>query len=92
MLTAPEHTAPHPLPRATSDDTRRAIKGVLDAYGATWHDLVRPDRSARWRPARNALYQMLRGRGWSYSRIGRICRRDHTTVMYSLRKATQWTP
>ena len=81
----------HELPRAASDATRQSIRHILDAYGATWFDLVRADRAARWRPARNALYWMLHCKGWSYPRIGRACRRDHTSILKSLRKATRWT-
>lgn len=89
MQTAAERP-PYKMTIAATDATRRSIQYILDAYGATWHDLVRADRSDRWRPARNALYWMLHCKGWSYSRIGRVCRRDHTSVLKALRKATQW--
>lgn len=39
------------------------------------------------REARFALYAALRRRGWSYTRIGMFCGRDHATVIHGVRKA-----
>lgn len=74
------------IPRAMSDQTRASIRAVLDAYGATWFDLIRRDRARRYRSARRALYWLLHCRNWSLPRIGRLCNRDHTTILYALRK------
>ncbi len=75
------------LPRAMSDATRQSIACILDAHGATWADIVRPDRRRRWNAPRRAVYWLLHCRGWSTLRIGRLCCRDHTSIIYHLRKA-----
>lgn len=38
-------------------------------------------------PARFALYKALRMRGWSYPEIGRKFDRDHSTVIYGVKRA-----
>lgn len=75
------------LPRTMSDATRRSIGCVLDAYGVTWADIVRPERRHCWNAPRRAVYWLLHCKGWSYPQIGRLCQRDHTSIIYHVRKA-----
>ena len=78
------------LPRDVSDQTRASIRAVLDAYSATWFDLIRHDRSLRYKYARRALYWMFHCKGFSLPRIGRLCNRDHTTILYALKETNKW--
>ena len=36
---------------------------------------------------RNEIYQKMKDSGYTIAHIGRMCQRDHTTVLYSLRRA-----
>ena len=62
---------------------------VAAQHGVTVEDMLSPRRSAGLVLARNHLYQALRDLGWSYSEIGRYCRRDHTTVMYACKQPSR---
>jgi chromosomal replication initiation ATPase DnaA len=37
------------------------------------------------RSAQRSFWAYLRAIGWSFPQIGKLCGRDHTTVMYALR-------
>lgn len=63
------------------------MKKCARAFNTTPEALVsehkhRPICHARW-----SLYWALRQRfGWSYPRIGRMCARDHTSIIYGIRR------
>jgi len=69
-------------------DLRAALHAiVVDDHGLTWAQVVGPTRTARYVAARMDVYAVLRGRGWSFPRIGNFMNgRDHTTIMYSIRR------
>lgn len=60
---------------------------VAQAHGVPLRELLGRRRHASVARARAALYTALRGHGMSYPEIGRLLRRDHTTVMSVVRNA-----
>lgn len=78
-----ERTAGMP---ATDPELRAQIAAVLVAHGRTWADIVSHQRARYLHPPRQDVYAILRGRGWSLPIIARFCNRDHTSVLYALRK------
>ena len=73
-----------------SDDARQFISSVLVANSMVWRDLIRPNRSPSVVVIRAGIYEFLSNRGWSLTQIGNLFKRDHTTVLYSLRKLPEW--
>ena len=71
-------TVPAPKPKVAE-----VITEVAQRHGLTLADLVGPDRShAVSRIRAEALYEARAITGASYPLIGRIARRDHTTVLH----------
>ena len=64
---------------------RKAVWPVLDAYGLAWGTVIAPDRRPYMVRVRWEVYEALRKAGMSTPQIGRIVRRDHTTVLHGLR-------
>lgn len=73
-----------------SDAARKFISSVLVANGMVWRDLTRPNRSPDMVFIRAGIYEFLNKKGWSLTQIGNLFKRDHTTVLYSLRKLPEW--
>ena len=73
-----------------SDDARQFISSVLVAHRMVWRDLTRPNRSPDMVMIRAGIYEFLSNKGWSLTQIGNLFKRDHTTVLYSLRKIRTW--
>ena len=73
-----------------SDAARKFISSVLVANGMVWRDLTRPNRSPDMVFIRAGIYEFLSNKGWSLTQIGNLFKRDHTTVLYSLRKIRTW--
>lgn len=74
-------------PHATilPDPRRETLKACATEYGVTVDDIVgyRKEKNilkARWK----AMY-LLHKRGMSFSRIGRLLKKDHTTVMNAVK-------
>lgn len=63
------------------------IKLCADLFGLPPKDLMSNKRNRQVVEARFALYAALRRRGWSYPRIGKFLRRDHTAIMYGVCRA-----
>lgn len=64
---------------------------VVLKIGAARHDVCLKDAESHWRDpravrARWFAFNALRERGWSLPRIARAFNRDHTTVIYGLRR------
>lgn len=63
----------------------KIAEAVAFHYGMTIQDLLSRNRSAVHVEARARLYERLHTEaGWGVARIGRFCKRDHTTIMYAL--------
>lgn len=67
--------------------TRAIILEVAQRHGIDPADLHSPNRSAPLCRARWEAMRLLRDRGLSLPRIGRMLNRDHKTVMHGLRRA-----
>jgi len=73
-----------------SDENRRSLILMLEAYQVTWWDIVGPCRMARFIPPRRAIYWMLHCKGFSMSRIGRLMMRDHSSIVYAIQAINSW--
>lgn len=62
------------------------IGQAADLYGVGLEEVLSDSRDARVVKARQAACWLLRGYGLSFPRIATIVGRDHTTVMYAVRK------
>jgi hypothetical protein len=85
---APEPPAPEPEPvlayQYTMSAARRIAQAALVVHKMTWTDAMSPARTLPYTNARKDVYAALRKHGWSLSKIGIFCGRDHTTVMNAL--------
>lgn len=66
--------------------TRAIILEVAARHGVDPDDLHGPSRLRRICRARWEAMRLLRARGLSSPMIGRMFNRDHTSVLYALRK------
>ena len=88
---APPASAPaparEPLPYVPNLRAARAIVApVLKRLDMTWEEIVRDDRHRPYVLARREVYHALRQAGWSYPSIGQLCERDHSSILYAVRK------
>lgn len=63
---------------------RSILEDVSLQTGIAYYDIMSRSRRAEFVRARRKIYVRLRAVGASYSEIGRLMRRDHTTVMHAL--------
>lgn len=84
---APEVVWVDPLPNvAACIEVKRKILDILEEHNMSWKEAMSRTRTPRHLAVRTQVYLMLKERGWSYPRIGRLCgKRDHTTVLHSVR-------
>ena len=68
----------------TMSAARRIAVAALVAHKMTWTDAMGPRRTLPYTNARKDVYAALRKHGWSLSKIGIFCGRDHTTIMNAL--------
>lgn len=59
-------------------------RDILRHYGETARRLRSSNRDKNIVSCRIAIARFLRGRGWSYPRIGEILNKDHSSVVYML--------
>lgn len=69
-----------------SNRQKLMVLPVLEDHDVMWADVVRVSRLAKLVNARRDVYRELFEMGMSFSQIGRVCQRDHTTIMYHLEK------
>jgi hypothetical protein len=55
-------------------------------HGTTWTAIIGQSHSVDLIRPRFEVYQALLCDGWSYSAIARACNRDHSTIMYYIKK------
>jgi len=66
------------------DDGARLLRSVADAFDITCGELIGEGRSRKFVEARAVVVVVLRERGWSYPRIGKLIGgRDHSTVIWA---------
>jgi chromosomal replication initiation ATPase DnaA len=63
------------------------VESVAHRCGVTVDGLLSRARTSELADARRELMASLWGSGCSYAQIGRLLGRDHTTVVYAVRKA-----
>lgn len=68
---------------------RAEIRAIERLTGVSQELMRGPSRAAPIVAARWMAIAALRARGWSLPRIGRELNRDHTTVLYALRRMGQ---
>lgn len=66
--------------------TQKLTLETAEKHGITVAEMLSPSRASHLVEARRDLAFALRARAWSYPRIGKLMKRDHTTIM-SLVKA-----
>ena len=66
------------------DRYKNLINTVAKAYGFTYADMVGRNKSHYHVVARQHCYSALLNCGLSYSAVGRMMDRDHTTVMHGV--------
>jgi chromosomal replication initiation ATPase DnaA len=83
-------------PEKLADAQRRAamtvlvLRSVENSTGVDWRRLVEADRSRLVYAVRRATWWLLREVvGLSYPQIGRLLKRDHSTVIYGCRGALE---
>jgi len=70
----------------TQEQLAELCADITAAHKTTWLVLVgRSPAAAHLRP-RLEVYRRLLALGWTYSAIGKACGRDHSTVMYYIRR------
>lgn len=65
---------------------RPAVSRICEEHGVPFAEIVGPSRTREISEARQHAYVAMRECGLSLPRIGAILNRDHTTVLYGLRK------
>jgi hypothetical protein len=72
--------------RLTQEQLAELCADITTRHKTTWLVLVgRSPGAAHLRP-RLEVYRRLLALGWSYTAIGKACGRDHSTVMYYIRR------
>jgi hypothetical protein len=72
--------------RLTQEQLAELCADITTAHKTTWLVLVgRSPAAVHLRP-RLEVYRRLLALGWSYTAIGKACGRDHSTVMYYIRR------
>lgn len=66
--------------------TRNIVIPILKKYGVDWQTIIGPRKFAHILILRYEVYKALYDKGYSSMRIGKICNRDHTTVLHTLKK------
>ena len=75
--------------QARKTDWQEVIRRIERAHRVTLKQMQGPQRYRPIVRARWALIAALRERGWSLMRIGKFMNRDHTTVLYALRREAE---
>jgi hypothetical protein len=72
--------------RLTQEQLAELCADITAAHKTTWLVLVgRSPAAVHLRP-RLEIYRRLLALGWSYTAIGKACGRDHSTIMYYIRR------
>ena len=72
--------------RLTQEQLAELCADITAAHKTTWLVLVgRSPAAVHLRP-RLEVYRRLLALGWTYSAIGKACGRDHSTIMYYIRR------
>jgi len=72
--------------RLTQEQLAELCADITAAHKTTWLVLVGRSPAVAHMRARLEVYRRLLALGWSYTAIGKACGRDHSTVMYYIKK------
>jgi len=72
--------------RLTQEQLAELCADITAAHKTTWLVLVGRSPGATHLRPRLEVYRRLLALGWSYTSIGKACGRDHSTVMYYIRR------
>jgi chromosomal replication initiation ATPase DnaA len=67
-------------------NTRTILLPFLKKHGVLWSEMVTDRREKILTVARQEMYTVLRKNDWSYTRIARLFHRDHTSVLWGVRR------
>lgn len=68
-------------------NVRRVVVPILQKHKLPWDAISSGTRKAPVVACRHEVFRELKKElHWSASRIARLCNRDHTTVIYALKK------
>jgi hypothetical protein len=77
----------HPLLRGIKRSrVANIVAPILFRDNVPWKMVVNTSREKTWHWIRYECYYALFVNGYGYSEIARLCDRDHTSVMYGIRK------
>lgn len=66
-------------------ETRAALEAIAAEHGLTLDQLISPNKFRRYVAARRECYRYLHEvRGWSTPQIGKLFRRNHSTIVVAL--------
>ena len=65
---------------------REAVTPILEKSGVPWSVITGPRRFPHIVSVRHEIFVVLRELGFSYTKIGMICNREHTTVIHGVRR------
>jgi len=77
---------PMPKRKITGLSTRRAdpVFEILDKHNVTWDEVIGQSRKQKYIHVRAEVYTCLLNQGLSKAHIGKICNRDHTSILHIL--------
>lgn len=64
---------------------RAMLLPIMKKHVVLWSEMVSDRRQKIYTDARQDMYARLRQEGWSYTRIGHLFHRDHTTILSGIR-------
>ena len=70
-------------------DWQQGVKAIERATGVSYAEIQGPSRHAPIVAARWQVIALLRSRGWSLPKIGKELHRDHTTILYALKRIAE---
>jgi hypothetical protein len=82
---------PAPSGKARVGIAPALIDRVANAFEISHGELIGSGRSRKFIAARAVVARVLRNRGWSTSQIGKVLRRDHTTILHLLDRWPFWS-
>ena len=87
MIVVPKKPPPPPPPEGMSRAIYNIIRSAAEHHRVTVAQMMGDNRHVPVVLARQeAWWRIWREHGYSYPRIGRLFKKDHTTVLYGVRK------
>ena len=66
-------------------NARAMLLPIMKKHCVFWSEVMSDQRQKIYNDARQDMYARLRQEGWSYTRIGHLFHRDHTTILSGIR-------